>query len=215
MESVFHFTKQSIAKLKARANEEMGEIGQGKISSLQAVIAHVWRSIIRCRLAASKTHETTTFEIPMGARQRVDPPLPEEYFGNSVFPGAVTLETGTLLRNGPGWAAFQINKMVASSNGPGNARGFYSGWIKKPEFLQFQGLPMNHFILINYVYGNDFGWGKPAVVRSGGANSFDGRITISGGLEQGSLEIEECLSCDTLSALAEDDEFMEYVRMSS
>ncbi|KAK6164702.1 hypothetical protein DH2020_001566 [Rehmannia glutinosa] len=172
---VFHFTKENITKLKARANQEMAAESNGKIiSSLQAAIAHIWRSIIRCRFATNLgSKETTTFEIPMGARQRLKPPLPEEYFGNTVFPGTVTLETGKMLRNGLGWTAWQINRMVGSSGGPDK--------------------------------------GKPVGVRTGRANSFNGRITVSGGLEEGSLEIEACLFAETLSVLAGDVEFMEFV----
>ncbi|KAL0360991.1 UNVERIFIED_CONTAM: protein ENHANCEDSUSCEPTIBILITY 1 [Sesamum radiatum] len=106
--------------------------------------------------------------------------------------------------------------MVASANGPDKVKEFYKSWIKKPKFLQFDGLPSNHFILINSprfdVYGNDFGWGKPVAARSGRANSFDGRITIYGGIEKGSLEIEACLFPETLSALVKDAEFMEFVK---
>ncbi|KAK6164683.1 hypothetical protein DH2020_001547 [Rehmannia glutinosa] len=194
------------------AAESKGKI----ISSLQAIVAHTWRSIIRCRFATNLgSKETMTFEILMGARQRLKPTLPEEYFGNAVFPGTVTLETGKMLRNGLGWTAWQINRMVGSSDGPDKAKEFYIGWIKKPNFLKFDGLPSNHFILINSpkfnVYGNDLGWGKPVGVRTGRANSFNGRITVSGGLEEGSLEIEACLFAETLYALAEDKEFMEFV----
>ncbi|KAK4390503.1 protein ENHANCEDSUSCEPTIBILITY 1 [Sesamum angolense] len=131
---IFQFTKESVAKLKARANKEVVE-SKGQISSLQAVIAHVWRSIIRCHSAMNSGTQETTFEIPIGARQRLNPPLPEEYFGNSVFPA-----------------------------------------------------------------------------RSGRANSFDGRITIYGGFEKGSMEIEACLFPETLSALVNDAEFMEFVK---
>ncbi|XWS68042.1 hypothetical protein CRYUN_Cryun04dG0056300 [Craigia yunnanensis] len=39
-ERVFHFTKESIANLKAKAN---AEVGTNKISSLQALLSHLWR----------------------------------------------------------------------------------------------------------------------------------------------------------------------------
>ncbi|GFP97828.1 uncharacterized acetyltransferase at3g50280 [Phtheirospermum japonicum] len=102
-----------------------------------------------------------------------------------------------MLENGLGWTAWQINRVVASFDGPDKVKEFYMGWIKKPSFLQSDGFPNNYFILLNSprfdVYGNDFGWGKPVGVRSGGANSSDGRVSISGGLEEGSVEIEACL----------------------
>ncbi|GFP97826.1 uncharacterized acetyltransferase at3g50280 [Phtheirospermum japonicum] len=165
-----------------------------EISSLQAIVAHLWRSIIRCRFdRESAAQETTTFELSIGARQRLieNPPLLEQsYFGNAVFPGIVTLEPEKMLENGLGWTAWQINRVVASFDGPDKVKEFYMGWIKKPS--------------------NDFGWGKPVGVRSGGANSSDGRVSISGGLEEGSVEIEACLFLDTLSKLGEDKEFMEF-----
>ncbi|CAI9785284.1 unnamed protein product [Fraxinus pennsylvanica] len=205
-ERVFHFTKENIAKLKAKANREMHT---NKISSLQAFLAHLWRSIISsCRVDADKE---TTFEIPIGIRHRMNPPLPEEYFGNAVFKGVVTLPAGKILNEGLGWIAWQINRMV-TSRGHEQVKDFHESWVKKPELLKFDSLPKNHFVLINSpwfdVYGNDFGWGKPVAVRSGKGNRFDGKITISAGVEEGSLDIEACLSPQTLHAIEEDAEFI-------
>lgn len=45
-EGVFHFTKEKIARLKAKANAEIGD-AQVIISSLQALLAHIWRSVVR------------------------------------------------------------------------------------------------------------------------------------------------------------------------
>nr|POF08689.1 putative acetyltransferase [Quercus suber] len=50
----------------------------------------------------------------MGTRQRIQPPLPEKYFGNALLIGNVTTSAGNLLKHGLGWAALQINKVVAS-----------------------------------------------------------------------------------------------------
>ncbi|KAG6438324.1 hypothetical protein SASPL_103262 [Salvia splendens] len=215
-ERVFRLTKEKVRKLKATANEEMPE-SNGKISSLQAVIALLWRAIIRCRSVPAG--EETTFEIPMGARQRMSPPLPDEYFGNAVFPGVVTLDAGEISGHGLGWAAWQINRMVASASGPEKVKEFYASWAKEPKFLQFDAISTNHFILINSprfdVYGNDFGWGPPVAARSGGGSSFDGRITVSAGLEEGSLDVEVCLLKETLSAIAEDVEFMDFVTVEN
>ncbi|KAL2535382.1 HXXXD-type acyl-transferase family protein [Forsythia ovata] len=201
-ERVFHFTKENIAKLKAKANLEMNT---SIISSLQALLAHLWRSIISSHCVDA--NQQTTFEIPIGIRQRLNPPLQEEYFGNAVFPGVVTLPVGKILDEGLGWTAWKVNRMVAS-RGHEQVKNFYESWVKKPELLKFDNLPKNHFILINSprfdVYGNDFGWGKPVAVRSGKGNRFDGKIVISAGAEEGSVDIEACLSPQTLHAMSED-----------
>ena len=54
----FHFTKEKLAELKAKANNEMGT---DRISSLQAVVGHFWRSMTRSRCLDSdeKFLETT------------------------------------------------------------------------------------------------------------------------------------------------------------
>ncbi|CAI0411833.1 unnamed protein product [Linum tenue] len=58
------------------------------------------------------------------------------------------------------------------------------------------------------VYGNDFGWGKPVAVRSGAGNKFDGKVTVFTGVEAGSMDVEICLSPETLERLGGDQEFM-------
>ncbi|KAK6796662.1 hypothetical protein RDI58_004363 [Solanum bulbocastanum] len=107
-EKVFHFTKQSIAKLKAKANVEMKTT---KISSLQVVLAHVWQSVIRCHNLDH--NQETTFEVPIDMSKRLNPPLPEGFFGNAIYPATITIKTGELLEHGFEWAALQINEMLA------------------------------------------------------------------------------------------------------
>ncbi|KAL6222601.1 hypothetical protein ACLB2K_005993 [Fragaria x ananassa] len=94
---VFHFSKEKITKLKAKANAEMGT--NNVISSLQALMAHLWRAIIRSKHNLSPD-EQTTYMVVVGLRQRLKPLLPKEYLGNallgfawdSTVPGEVELE---------------------------------------------------------------------------------------------------------------------------
>ncbi|KAJ8548397.1 hypothetical protein K7X08_030866 [Anisodus acutangulus] len=85
LERVFHLTKQNIAKLKAKASHEMNTT---TISSVQAILAHVWQSVIRCR-HLDYNHETT-FEVSIDMRQRLNPPLPQWFFGNAIYPATLT-----------------------------------------------------------------------------------------------------------------------------
>ena len=81
-ERVFHFKKEKIAALKARANAEMGT---NKISSLQALSAHLWRCITRCRRFPED--QETKYLFLIGMRPRLSPPLPAQYFGFRLSPG--------------------------------------------------------------------------------------------------------------------------------
>ncbi|GMP69346.1 hypothetical protein CsSME_00028646 [Camellia sinensis var. sinensis] len=86
--------------------------------------------------------------------------------------------------------------------------------IMKRGVMTNNGLATSSSLRFN-VYGNDFGWGKPMAVRSGGGNKSDGKITHFPGVKEGSIdiEVEVCLLPEKLVALRDDEEFMEAVTM--
>ncbi|CAI9095826.1 OLC1v1031848C1 [Oldenlandia corymbosa var. corymbosa] len=77
-ERFFHFSAGSLAKLKAKANAECNTT---KISTLQALSAHVWRCIIRARNCPPD--QETSCRMAINDRQTLNPPLPVDYVGNS------------------------------------------------------------------------------------------------------------------------------------
>lgn len=211
---VFHFGKEKIAELKSKANAQMGT---SKISSLQALMGHLWVSIIRTRhLTSSSTDDQETkYMVIVGTRQRLQPPLSDQYLGNAVLFGCATSTVGDLLKRGLGWAALELNRMIASQTEQ-QVKKFLENWVEKPALLtKSEVVRSNTFVTGSSprfdVYGNDFGWGKPVAVRSGSGNKFDGKLTVFAGAEEGSIDFEACLSPQTLQALAEDEEFMHSV----
>lgn len=209
-ECALHFSAQVAAKLKAKANKEMQT---NKISSLQALLAHVWRSVTRAR--GLKPDQPTGYFLAMGNRSRLDPPLPPAYMGNSLqIADAVRTLAGELVGGSLGWAANLLNEAVASMTHDKIVE-FLDSWPKCPSFAGLgQFTPCDLFTGSSPrfdVYGNDFGWGKPIAVRSGGANKFDGKITVYPGPEKGSIALEICLLPHVLKGLMEDSEFMEVV----
>ncbi|PHT96905.1 hypothetical protein BC332_34169 [Capsicum chinense] len=188
-ERVFHFSKDNIARLKAKANSEFGIDQKICISSLQAVLAHLWQSVIRCR-SGTNADEKVSFKILVGARTRLRPPLPEGYFGNAVHFVNVTITARELLEHDSGWAALQLNKVVATQTHE-EVMNFYQNWAKNPKIVKKSEVVANSLIASSSprfdVYGNDFGWGRPVAVRSGSGNKHDGKMTIFCGAEHGSL----------------------------
>lgn len=209
---MFRFSKEKVAELKAKANMEM-RITNSKdtISSLQALLAHLWKSIARNRRLDAD--EDCHYWVVIGMRQRIQPPLPKEYFGNSTKGMPAKFTAREVLEQGLGWVAWKINRVVASQTA-GEARKFLEDWEKSPTILDFRRLPANTLLTIGSprfdVYGNDFGWGRPIAVRSGQAGKLDGSLTVYPGAElDGSIDFEVCLSTETLEALAQDAEFVE------
>ncbi|XP_047978878.1 uncharacterized acetyltransferase At3g50280-like [Salvia hispanica] len=229
-ERVFCLTNGKGAKLKAIVNRNNDE----NISSLQAVIAHLWRSMIRCPLA------------DLGGTGGGGRPLRATNFLLSGCGRVVKIHVRFLRRamNSANMAALQIGMSKASRADFGSKYGEMVEVFEEADqqsemkvvqieqlaklvskalhisledlspTTRFDAIPTNHFILINSpsfdVYGNDFGWGPPVAARSGRGSSFDGRVTVFTGLDW-SLEVEVCLLKETLCAMANDVEFMKFV----
>ncbi|MCD9639605.1 hypothetical protein HAX54_024240 [Datura stramonium] len=212
-ERVFHFSRESVARLKAKANSELG-ITDTNISSLQAFLAHLWRSVTRARHLDAM--EEVAISLIIGTRSRVEPPLSETYFGNAAYLMPVKAKAGELLEKGLGWAALEMNKMVASQDYE-QVLKLYREWLESPLIYNKSTVFVGYRLGISSsprfnVYGTDFGWGKPLAVRSGMANKGDGKVTLFPGVhEDGSFDIEVCLLPETLEALGKDKEFMETV----
>lgn len=149
-----------------------------------------------------------------GARPRLNPPLPQEYFGIAVQAGTVTMKAGEILERGLGFVAREMNKMVALHTEE-KIRSFLKSWAKEPKLLTEGNMASKALVTSSSprfnVYGNDFGWGRPVAVRSGAGNKSHGKITVFSGVEEGSIDIETCLVAVTLEAMGNDSEFMEAV----
>ncbi|KAG5048163.1 hypothetical protein JHK85_009266 [Glycine max] len=214
-ERVFHFSAESIAKLKAKANMESDTT---KISSFQSLSALVWRSITR---ACSLPYEQrTSCRLTANNRTRMEPPLPQEYFGNSVSRVSAETTVGELLENNLGWAAWKLHLAVTNHNDRVVLQSLKE-WLQSPLIYQL-GQPMDPYVVLISssprfnMYGNEFGMGKAVAVRSGYANKFDGKVTSYPGREGGgSIDLEVGLLPHIMSALESDEEFMNVVSVSN
>ncbi|KAI9165537.1 hypothetical protein LWI28_015871 [Acer negundo] len=210
---VFHFSRENIAKLKAKANVEIGT--NNKISSLQALLSHLWRSAIRNNKILDPDQEVN-YRLLIGVRPRlINPPMPQEYFGNAVQAGSITMKAREVLDQGLGYVAWKMNRMVAMHTEEKLLLNFLESWIESPQLLTMDSMVTNALVTSSSpwfnVYGNDFGWGRPIAVRSGPGNKSDGKITLFEGVEEGSVDIEACLSPETLQGMDMDAEFMDAV----
>lgn len=208
-EKVFHFSSESIAKLKMKANMEVGKTDK-EISSLQALSALVWRSITRaCRLAGD---QKTVCSLDANLRQRLDPQLPQGYFGNSIWVAKAAATADEVLEHSLGWAAELLQKAVLELTDK-TVRNVFEAWMKAPFVYQIDAFFEPNSTVIGSsprfnMYGNEFGIGKPVVVRSGYANKFPGKVTLYPGSDGGkSIDLELCLPPDAMSSLDTDYEF--------
>ncbi|KAJ1389106.1 Transferase [Sesbania bispinosa] len=207
---IFHFTKEKIARLKSKANAEVG-MERIRISSLQALLTHFWRFVIGRQHV--DPHEETRYMVIMDVRHRMCPSLPENYFGNAGMVGLVIMKAGELLDGGLGKGALGMNKMISLHSGE-MVRNHYESWLKTPSVITPGMASRSNALLTNSsprfnFYGNDFGWGKPVAVRNGVANKTSGKITVFGGAEEGSVDVEVCLPYEILEAMGNDLVFLD------
>ncbi|VVB05167.1 unnamed protein product [Arabis nemorensis] len=212
-ERVSHFTKKHISDLKAKANCEISSSEQ-RISSLQAVSAHLWRSV--ARHSGLNREEESHCRVAADFKQRLNPPLEKECFGNVAHLGVATATVGELLDHGVGWAAMQISKMVGSLTNE-----YYRTYeeklvrnVKIPKFAVGSRMVISNSVAVTsspwfQVYDNDFGWGKPIAVRSGPSSGVGGKLTLFRGIEEGSIDVHATLWSSVLINLLTDVEFLD------
>nr|TKW21204.1 hypothetical protein SEVIR_4G176400v2 [Setaria viridis] len=204
-ECFFHFSAESVKKLKATANSEMaGTAATATISSLQSLLAHTWRAV--CRARGLAPHRGTTYFLAIGLRARVKEP--RDYAGNAV--------TGVVAR-GLGWPAWLLNRAVASFDEAREGDDLAS-WARNPSLLYLTPLRDPANVMTGSsprfdMYGNDFGWGRPVAVRSGAENKVDGKVIVYEGRDGGGMALEVYLSPEAMSRLVADEEFMEAVSL--
>ncbi|KAF0895843.1 hypothetical protein E2562_016573 [Oryza meyeriana var. granulata] len=215
-ECFLHFPAESIRKLKARANDEMAGEATATISSLQSLLAHLWRAV--CRARRLPPEQETRYMLLVSCRGRVKG-IPHGYTGNAVACVAARSTAGGVLDKGMGWTAWLMNRAVASFD-EATARSMVASWPRRPSFMHNADLLHDPGAMGTGssprfdVYGNDFGWGRPRAVRSGAGSKIDGKLTVyegRGGGGGGSMALEVCLAPDALERLVADEEFMEAV----
>ncbi|KAF8108976.1 hypothetical protein N665_0104s0283 [Sinapis alba] len=212
VKKIFRFTSRHVSELKAKANcEVVGSDDNLNISSFQAVLGHMWRSIIRN--SDLSPEEVIHCKLAMDIRQRLNPPVEKECFGNMVGLATTTTTVGEMLNNGLGWAALQLNKTVGSQTNE-ELRRFAENWVKNPKIPN--SLVVNNTLIVAgsprfNVFGNDFGWGKPIAVRGGPGIAGHGKILAYPGTEKGSTEIHTSLWSHVLDKLLADEEFLQHV----
>ncbi|AES73324.1 anthranilate N-benzoyltransferase [Medicago truncatula] len=147
-ERIFHFSAESIAKLKGKTL--------------------VWRSITRA--CQQQCGQRTTCKLSLNNRTRIEPPLPNEYFGNSIHAVGAETTVGELFRNDLGWAAWKIHLAIANHDDK-VVQNYVEEWIRSPIVYRMDLFFDPYTVMMGSsprfnMYGNEFGMGKALAVRS-------------------------------------------------
>ncbi|XP_004506783.1 uncharacterized acetyltransferase At3g50280 [Cicer arietinum] len=186
---------------------------RNEISSFQSLCAQLWRSVTRARkLDFSKT---STFRMAVNCRHRLEPKMDGFYFGNAIQSIPTVASVNEIITKDLRFCAELLHKNVVAHDNA-TVRHGVEDWENAPRLFplgNFDGAMITMGSSPRFpMYDNDFGWGKPLVIRSGKANKFDGKISAFPGREgNGSVDLEVVLAPQTMDGLENDIDFMQYV----
>lgn len=209
-ERIFRFSEAAIDKIKSTINENPPSDGLKPFSTFQALSVHIWRHVSHARKL--KPEDYTVFTVFADCRKRVDPPMPESYFGNLIQAIFTVTAAGLLEANPPEFGAGLIQSAINAHNAKAiDERN--KEWESAPKIFQFKDAGINCVAVGSSprfkVYDVDFGWGKPESVRSGSNNRFDGMVYLYQGKGGGrSIDVEISLEGSAMEELEKDKEFL-------
>ncbi|CAM8933387.1 unnamed protein product [Rhodiola kirilowii] len=210
-EKLFRFSESAVNAIKSKANAASTEgVDSSNFTTFQSITAHIWTHVTRARHL--KPEDVTAFAIFADCRNRIDPPVPETYFGNMIQAIFTGTAAGLLLAHPLNFGAGVLQSAIKSHDANMiNARN--EAWEKSPIIFQYKDAGANCMAVGSSprfkVYDIDFGFGKPLSVRSGRNNRFDGMVYLYPGKEGGrSIDVEISLEESAMAELEKDDEFL-------
>ncbi|CAN1832843.1 Spermidine hydroxycinnamoyl transferase [Linum perenne] len=208
-------TKTKVQMLKDMANEGRSLTFDRPYSTYETLTAHIWKCA--CKARKLKPDQLTAVGVCVDSRRRLNPPLPNAYFGNAVLDVKAMARSGDLVTRSLGYATERIRKAVEKVDGE-----FLSSAIdylkNQPDLTEFQdfhedkeeddidegpffGMPNLGVIswLRLPILGLDFGFGKE--VYMGSTHEFDGDTMLLQSQDgDDSIVLAICLRVDHMEA---------------
>jgi len=176
--ALFKLSSRQVEILRKKANDKASKEGVRPYSRFEVIAAHIWRCASKARASAHNSNQPTLVRFSVDIRSRLNPPLPQNYFGNALAK-TVTPKCyeGDIISNPMSYAAQKIREAVYVVTEE-YIRSQLSVTLGKEQldsiraFFMGQGHRANvpyagdHNILLTSwmgmpVYEADFGWGKP------------------------------------------------------
>eukprot|EP00249_Psilotum_nudum_P035898 c5845_g1_i1 orf=283-1698(+) len=197
----FHLTGEMLKTLKSQALQE----GFQCYTSFELMCAHFWKCAMKSynHLNSEKVH----FLVMVNGRSRLNPPLPAAYFGNVVQCAVAQATVGELKKETLADTAARIHE-IATSVCDETLRGMMH-WLELNnnsfggKWLATEGLMVSSSTRFP-VYDVDYGWGRPAAVRTVAIHG-EGELVLFAGREGGgSVDVCLLLEEDAMGRLSGD-----------
>ncbi|CAH9099285.1 unnamed protein product [Cuscuta epithymum] len=191
--STFSLTRGDLQRLKSHVMARRR--GLSHVTSFTVTCSYVWNCVIRSRHVAgvyANDDEDELFGCTADCRARLDPPLPENYFGNCITVCYGYAKVKEHVGEDGLAAAAAVGESIRGQLYNKHKDGVLKGaedWftllstINMDRTLSLAGSPKFDY------YGLDFGWGKPRKLEIPSID-ITGTISLSGSKdEEGAIEI--------------------------
>ncbi|KAG8388573.1 hypothetical protein BUALT_Bualt02G0139400 [Buddleja alternifolia] len=190
--ATFIMSEADIQKLKSYVIKSLTMADHYKVSSFAAVCAYIWTCFARSAGEVLGDDEAEYFSCPVDCRRRLNPPLPDTYFGNCLAV-AIAESTHGILKGTEGFLAAVEAIVKAIDKTVNDEKGILDGSDRRlSQLTKMIGKRVVGVAGSTRLdsYGADYGWGR---VKKHEVVSIDNDVSISLGKtrdeSQASLEI--------------------------
>lgn len=166
-----HYTAEFLSKLKAKASSMNENKYYKPFTTFESLVAHLWRTITKAR--GLNQSDFTQIRISVDGRSRINPKVPNEYFGNLVLWAFPRAKVNDLLHQPLSYATKVIHEAIVAVN-DGYFKSFIDFSCHKAgeEELVANTQPNSAFLWPNLevdswlrfpFYDLDFGQGGPCI----------------------------------------------------
>ncbi|KAJ6731759.1 TRICHOTHECENE 3-O-ACETYLTRANSFERASE [Salix purpurea] len=214
--AMLRLTKNQVEKLKSMANEGRSSTDTSSTvrgyTRYETLTGHVWRSV--CKARRHKPEQPTALAVCVDSRRRVQPPLPDGYFGNASLDVIAVSHAGELLSKPLGYAASKIREAIETVT-DAYVRSATDFLKNQPDLTRFQDIHAlrgaegpfygnPNIAVVSWltlpIYGLDFGWGEE-IYMGPGTHDFDGdSLLLPSPNEEGSVILAICLQAAHMEA---------------
>ncbi|KAL3625199.1 hypothetical protein CASFOL_030653 [Castilleja foliolosa] len=208
---MLRMSKIQVDALKTQANKIRPSNDTCKpYTRYEAITGHIWKCA--CKARKHVHNQKSAVGICVDIRRRIDPPLPDKFFGNAIVDVIACDRAGDLMTKPLSYAAGSIREAIHSVT----SEYVHSAIDYLKSLEDFSGLQDIHAFrtkrgpfygnpnlgVISWMalplYGLDFGWGKD-VFMAPGTHDCDGDSLILPGYDgEGSLVVALCLQAECM-----------------
>ena len=218
--AILKIKKEQVEKLKNKVyefgNKNIPNAVERPYTSYEVIAGHLWRCVCKVRYEGNGDQQTRLSTL-VNCRNRLNPPIPSNYFGNVTFPTATpTCSFKELMEKPLIYAVKNVREAIArimdeyaisALDYLANQKDmdllrntFHSSAVS--EDGRFRGNPNLYLVSwMNFPFNNtDFGWGNPVYLGPGQIGS-DGKAFIMNDCDGDGFTVAICLQPSHLNAL--------------